>query len=141
MRAANPMITYHIDRNAQRVTCNVTLGMHVLDVAHFVEQLFADPAFNSNFDTLVIVDDDAAVPDISARNALAELLTVWRGLHAPAKWALVLPGSAWRRLASHVIEEHGLETQNVRCFPSATLALEWFGRADGSVPATPAGRP
>lgn len=100
--------------------------MRVLDVANFVEQLFADAAFDPEFNTLIFVADDTDIPDISARDGLAQLLAGWRKVHIPAKWALIVSGSAWRRLAEHVIEQHDLNTRNVRCFRSSMAAILWF---------------
>lgn len=120
------MITYEIDRTAQLVTCQVTTGLRILDVGNFIEVLFADAAFDGNFNTLVLVDDATVAPDIVARNGLAHLMLSWRKMHARTKWALVLPGSAWRRLADQLIEQYGLGTRNVRCVPDRVAALAWF---------------
>ncbi len=120
------MITYEIDRTARLVTCSVNAHLRVLDISDLIGHLFADPSFDAEFNTLVIVSDATLVPDLAARNALAELLLAWRSLHVAAKWALVLPTTGWTRLAEHLIEQYELGTRNVRCFTEANPALAWF---------------
>lgn len=120
------MITYHIDRTAHLVTCEVTIGLRVLDIGTFVEQLFSDAAFDGSLNILVVVDSTTVAPDIIARNALATLLLSWRKLHAPAKCGLVLAGSAWRRIATQLIEDYDLAPRNVCCFSQRTEALRWL---------------
>jgi hypothetical protein len=131
------MITFQIDREAHRVTCEVTTSIRVLDVGFFMEQLFADPAFDSSQNICVVVDEDTVAPDLIARNALAGLLLSWRKLHASASVALVLPGIAWRRIAAQLIENYGLEARNVRCFVNKPDAYLWL-QETAIVPATTA---
>jgi hypothetical protein len=120
------MITYRIDRDRHMVACHVTIGLRVLDIGYLMERLFADPEFDSAQNVLVSVDEDTVAPDIIARNALAQLLLSWRELHVPAKVGLVLPGSAWRRIATQLIDEYGLGTRNVRCFVNRAEVMHWF---------------
>jgi hypothetical protein len=120
------MITYQIDRAAHIVTIRVAERLRVLDVSGFMEQLFLDPQFDASFDFVAIVAAAAMAPDIIARNALAELLLNWRKLHASSKWALVLPGPAWMRIATQLIDVYELDARNVRCVTDEPAALEWF---------------
>ncbi|HVU36101.1 MAG TPA: hypothetical protein VHE61_21850 [Opitutaceae bacterium] len=120
------MITYEIDGTARLVTCSVNAHLRVLDIAEVIGHLFADRSFDPEYNTLVIVADETVIPDVVARNALAELLQAWRKLHVPAKWALILPTNGWLRAANQVIEQYELGSQNVRCFPDCTMALAWF---------------
>lgn len=120
------MITYHLNADAHLVTFRVTTDLRVLDVGGCMERLLEDPAFDAGHNMLVLIDQEAAAPDLIARNALAELLVSWRKLHAPAKVGFVLSGSAWRRIADQLIEEYGLGTRNVRCFAAPAEAILWF---------------
>jgi len=123
------MITYQIDHDAHLVTCRVTIAIRVLDVGNLIEQLFADPRFDGGFNTLVVVGDATIAPDLNARNTLARLLLSWRELCAATKWGLVLPSSAWRRIAGQLIDDYGLALRNVRCFSESAAALIWFGES------------
>ena len=120
------MITFEIDRTARLVTCSVNAHLRVLDIADVIGHLFADRAFDPEFNTLVIVECETLLPDLAARTALAELLQTWRKLHVPAKWALILPTSGWRRLANQLIDQYELGSRNVRCFSDCSAALAWL---------------
>lgn len=120
------MIAYDIDPKAHLVTCEVTSRLRLLDAGRFMAQLFADPAFDATDNILVAVDEETVTPDISARNNLADLLLSWRELQAPAKVALVLPGSAWGRIATQLIADYGLSGRNVCCFADKSSAMLWF---------------
>lgn len=120
------MIRYEIDPAAHLVTCQVTGNLRALDVANFIERLWQDPRFDQDYNTLVEVNGETITPDLIARNALAELLLAWRKLHIAAKWAFVLPGSAWQRIAAQLTEEYELDGRNICCFPDSAAAMPWL---------------
>ena len=122
------MISYAIAPHSRLITCEVTEGLRVLDVANLIEQLFNDVGFKAELNALVLIADTTVLPDLTARNALVQLMTAWRAMQVQSKWAFVVHGSGWQRLADHVIEQHGLDRGRVQCFGDPARALAWVSR-------------
>ena len=122
------MISYAIAPHARLVTCEVTEDLRLLDVANLIEELFGETGFSAEFNTLVLIADATILPDLTARNALVQLMSHWRTMQVKSKWAFVVHGSGWQRLADHVIEQHGLDRARVQCFADTVTALAWVNR-------------
>lgn len=119
------MISYAIAPHSHLVTCEVTQDLRLLDVANLIEQLFGEIGFSSEFNTLVLIADATILPDLTARNALVQLMSHWRALQTKSKWAFVVHGNGWHRLADHVIDQYELDRTRLQFFDDAALALAW----------------
>ena len=126
------MIHYEIDTERRLVLANMSGGNDMSDLIGYVANLSADPKFDSRFNSLLRIGDDATLPSLSADSLLKNFLEAWEQKRKGAKWAVVTSSQTQLSLARLAASNINLKHVQLQFFENEHHALGWLETGDAA---------
>lgn len=130
------MIAHHIDAEQRIITTRASGKITLGDIAGYLQRLIRDPEFRSDFNSLIVVDEQT-VPSAGTLKTFAPAVRAWSNRRAGAKWAFVLPNARTKALVDSALVDARLTSVVTKCFLGETEARDWLAPSatrDGKTP-------